>query len=135
MWRVRNGAAAVLTIAALGCAAGLAGCAGGAGPDGQTDRACKELAAASHTMSALPTGDLSAVTDRQITSARTVADQLRTIATDATGGALADRMGALQQAADTWEAGWATRDAGAVERVRQQVADDVQACTDAGVIV
>ncbi len=119
-------------IAALGC---VAGCASGAGPDGPTDRACKELAAASHAMSSLPTGDLSAVTDSQITSARTIADQLRTIATDATGGALADRMSALQQAADTWEAGWTTRDAGAVQRVRQQVADDVQACTDAGVIV
>jgi hypothetical protein len=131
----RDGTAAVLMIAALGCVAGVAGCASGAGPDGPTDRACKELAAASHAMSSLPTGDLSAVTDSQITSARTIADQLRTIATDATGGALADRMSALQQAADTWEAGWTTRDAAAVQRVRQQVADDVQACTDAGVIV
>ena len=125
----------VLTITALACAVGLAGCASGAGPDGPTDRACKELAAANHAMSALPTGDLTAVTDSQITSARTVADQLRTIATDASGGALADRFGALHQAADTWESAWVARDAGAVQGVRQQVADDVKACTDAGVIV
>jgi len=124
----------VLTIAAMAGAVGLAGCAGGAGPDGRTDRACKELAAANHAMSSLPSGDLTAVTDSQISSARTVSDQLRTIATDASGGALADRLGALRQAADTWESGWTTRDAGAVQRVRQQVADDVQACTDAGVI-
>ena len=134
MGRIRDGAAAALTIALAGCA-GLIGCAGGAGPDGPTDRACKELAAANHTMSALPRGDLSAVTDSQITSARTAADQLRTIATDATGGALADRLRALQHAADTWESGWTARDAGAVQRVRQEVADDVQACTDAGVII
>jgi hypothetical protein len=130
-----DGAAVVLAITAIACAAGLAGCASGAGPDGPTDRACKELAAANHAMSALPAGDLTGVTDSQISSARTVADQLRTIATDASGGALADRFRALQQAADTWESGWAARDAGAVQRVRDQVADQVQACTDAGVIV
>jgi hypothetical protein len=132
---IRDRATAALAIITLACASGVVGCASGAGPDGPTDRACKELAAANHAMSSLPTGDLTAVTDSQIVSARTVADQLRTIATDASGGALADRLGVLQQAADSWEAGWTTRDAGAVQQVRTQVADGVQACTDAGVIV
>jgi hypothetical protein len=112
----------------------LSGCASGAGPDRPTDRACKELSAADHAMSALPTGDLSAVTEDQARSARSIADQLKTIATDSSGGALAERLSALSDLAQQWAAGWASRDSGAVAGVRQQITADLQACADAGVI-
>ncbi len=127
---MRKLATALALAAAL-----LVGCAGGAGPDRATDRACKELKAADTAVSAALAAGTKArsLTAAQSTALAGFSAQLRVVATDVQGGALASTLGVLGAAADEWDAAFRTGDLRSLVAIGDQVDRKLDACTAAGV--
>lgn len=115
----------------------VVGCASGAGPDRATDRACKELKAADDAMTAA-LGDQAGEDLGRVGAVRSgplagFSAQLRVVATDAQGGALASTLGTLGVAADDWDAAWQARNRPALVVVGDRVSRSLDACRGAGV--
>ena len=119
--------------------AAAAGCASGAGPDGATDRACKELAAAAASqeqpLAAAAQHGLDTLTPDQTDQLAGYSDQLRVIAGDAADGALAATLAGLDGAADDWDRAWNAGDVPGLLSVSAVVATDLDACRTSGVAV
>ena len=126
-----------LALSLAVAAALLVGCASGAGPDRATDRACKELKAADDAMTAAlgdQVGeDLAGVGVARSGPLAGFSAQLRVVATDVQGGALASTIGTLGAAADDWDAAWRARDRPALVVIGDRVSRSLDACRAAGV--